>query len=227
MSLEKANQNTANKFKKLSLFLSITVVAIGFIVLVGWAQDVKFFKSLLPNWVSMKANTAYCFLLAGICLIIFNTEKPKSVMFSIAYLFSIIIIFMASTILIEYSFDLNVGIDDFFLKDSKNLTERPGRLAFESAICFLLLGISFVLSGVKRINIILIQSLCLFAGLIATTVLIGYLLNVNQFTDTETTSKMTFYSSFSFIILVLATLFLRPEEGLIKIILSKLSSKRS
>lgn len=40
----------------------------GSMALAGWAFDIAVLKSILPGWVSMKANTAVCFILIGISL---------------------------------------------------------------------------------------------------------------------------------------------------------------
>lgn len=42
--------------------------AIGISVLLGWMLDNAVLKSIHPDWVAMKANTAICFLLCGMAL---------------------------------------------------------------------------------------------------------------------------------------------------------------
>lgn len=45
-------------------------VLVGSMVLAGWAFDIAVLKSILPGWVSMKANTAFCFILTGVALLL-------------------------------------------------------------------------------------------------------------------------------------------------------------
>ena len=47
---------------------ALLAICVGGSVLIGWLFDVGFLKSLHPAWVSMKANTAVCFLLSGLAL---------------------------------------------------------------------------------------------------------------------------------------------------------------
>jgi hypothetical protein len=57
--------------RRFSQFTSGAAILVGSAVLVGWLGDVPALKSILPIWVTMKANTALAFVLAalvGLCL---------------------------------------------------------------------------------------------------------------------------------------------------------------
>ena len=55
--------------------IHITTVIGGFIILIsclvmiGWFYDISVLKSVIPGLISMKFNTAICFLLIGLCLL--------------------------------------------------------------------------------------------------------------------------------------------------------------
>ena len=51
------------------------VALLGALVLLGWALDWPLVKSLHPDWVTMKANTAFAFLLAGASLRILGADQ--------------------------------------------------------------------------------------------------------------------------------------------------------
>lgn len=48
--------------------LGMVIALSGVSVLFGWDLDLATLKSILPNAVTMKPNTAACFLLIGLCL---------------------------------------------------------------------------------------------------------------------------------------------------------------
>lgn len=47
---------------------SLFTIAVGIVVLAGWFFNTPSFKSVLPGIVSMKFNTAVCFIFSGIAL---------------------------------------------------------------------------------------------------------------------------------------------------------------
>lgn len=63
-------------FTTLSIIAGSLTVAIGLLVLIGWQFDINILKNPLHYAVSMKANTAAAFLLAGFALILVQRSRP-------------------------------------------------------------------------------------------------------------------------------------------------------
>ncbi len=63
------------KLKKRLFIISVLTVLLGFLVIVGWGFKIPTLKSVFPGYVSMKLNTAICFITAGI---IFNLYLETS-----------------------------------------------------------------------------------------------------------------------------------------------------
>jgi hypothetical protein len=53
----------------------VTAVVVGIVVLIGWWLDIPALKSIFPGLVSMKANTAFAFLLVGMSLFFLRTKE--------------------------------------------------------------------------------------------------------------------------------------------------------
>jgi PAS domain S-box-containing protein len=53
------------RFIRTSQILALLVIGLGGLVLLGWVLDIQLLKSIFPEWVTMKVNTALGFLLAG------------------------------------------------------------------------------------------------------------------------------------------------------------------
>jgi len=56
---------------------SVVLIAIGLLVLFGWALDLDALKRVAPGHVAMTPNTATCFLLAGIGLWLQSLERRR------------------------------------------------------------------------------------------------------------------------------------------------------
>lgn len=65
---EAGSDGSVRLLKTISAYIGLAVVAIGLIVIAGWAYDLAYLKSISPVYVSMKANAAICFILIGLAL---------------------------------------------------------------------------------------------------------------------------------------------------------------
>jgi cytochrome bd-type quinol oxidase subunit 2 len=65
-------------FKKMSKIASVFSIVVGAVVLFGWTLDITALKSVLPNFVTMKANTALGFVLAGLSLWLLQEGEVRS-----------------------------------------------------------------------------------------------------------------------------------------------------
>ncbi len=140
--------------KLASLAATLAVIA-GVIVLAGWAFDIAALKSVLPGWVAMKANTAVCFILIGIALWLTARQAAisspqRSTFFSrIARLGGLLAGLIGLLTLGEYIFGWNIGIDQWLFHEPNDAvgTSDPGRMAPETALCFVLLAAALWLTG--------------------------------------------------------------------------------
>ena len=130
-----------------SLTAALAVIT-GGTVLLGWALDITLMKSILPGWVSVKPNTALNFILAGIALYFssFSLMVPKPGLSTILARLARLCGWLAGLIglltLGEYAFDWNPGIDQWLFPEPDGMvgTKIQGRMAPETALCFLLLA---------------------------------------------------------------------------------------
>ncbi|PSB52703.1 PAS domain-containing sensor histidine kinase, partial [filamentous cyanobacterium Phorm 6] len=127
----------------------IAVIAIGCTVMLGWIFDLQLLKSILPGLVTMKANTAVCFILGGLSLFVqqrsHNKKTTKKHQKNYNFLIgsSFLLILISLLTLVQYSFNLDLGIDQLLFKEGYTLTSlsTPGRMAPNTAGAFLLLSL--------------------------------------------------------------------------------------
>lgn len=210
------------RFRKISIFFSIIVSLIGLLVLIGWMGDITFLKSITPDRLSLKANAAICFLLAGIVVFLVNKEKKSIAANWIIGSFSVIIFFIGTITCLEYIFNINSGLDELLFKDDSIIVENlpPGRQSIFSAFYFMFFGFCYlpVVSG--KINKFICQFLHVLSGLIALGSFMSYVLGLYVVAGIEFDFIYTIHSTFSFLLLILAVLFSEPDKGYMKMVSS-------
>ncbi len=148
-----AEQTTGAASRVTAFVASAGALAIagGGAVLVGWALDIGILKTL-PFEVSAKPNTALCFVLIGVA-IFFAARCPAAVDLRtsgvparVGHACAWVVGLIGSVTLAEYLSGWNPGIDEWLFPEPAGAvaTSHPGRMAPESALCFLLLAISLV-----------------------------------------------------------------------------------
>lgn len=138
---------------KLASWAAVLAVVTGAMVLAGWAFDIVPLKSVLPGWIDMKANTAVCFILTGIALLL--TAHPHSAIRNPQYSMFLARLCLLLSGLIglltlgEYVFGWNPGMDQWLFREPSGAvgTSDPGRMAPETALCFVLLAAALWLAG--------------------------------------------------------------------------------
>ncbi len=150
--------NSAARPTRLAAWIALLTVLLGSMVLLGWAYDIPVLKSVLPGWVSMKANAAACFIMTGVALCLLarppGAFNPRQAIFfsRLARLFIVPVGLIAALTLGEYVFGWNPGIDHWLANEAFGAvgTTHPGRMAPETALNFILLAVALWINGGAR-----------------------------------------------------------------------------
>jgi len=120
------------------LVLGIATTLLGIVVIFGWYTGNITLIQVLPQFVPMQYNTASGFVLAGsgLSLISLGRQKAARVAGFLAFAVGVLTLF-------EYVANADLGIDELFMKhDITVATSHPGRMAPNTAACFLLVGLA-------------------------------------------------------------------------------------
>jgi CHASE3 domain sensor protein len=152
-------------------------MAIGALIIVSWHARWTAILQIIPDFPAMQYNTALCFLLCGLSLILHTTKTAKS-----APLYGGLAGIFALLTLLEYSFAVDLRIDQLLFKPYfTNATSAPGRMSQLTAACFTVVGITFLLTGVKwKRRRPLMGVLVCVVGVISTGSVLGYFAGVNS-----------------------------------------------
>lgn len=183
---------------------AITTAIVGLLVLIGWQFDIEILKSPQSSTVSMKANTAFAFLLSGLALIFL--QQPAPVYKILVRICGLLIAVIGLLSLSEYLFGWNLGIDEIIFRDVANAvaTSSPGRMAPNTALNFALIGMAIIVFTFQTLrNKYIIDFAVIFSLTISILGLIGYATDLMGFagTDHAALTKMAEYTAITFIFL--------------------------
>ena len=212
--------------KHISRISGLFVIAIACLVLIGWQFDINLFKAGFRGiTATMKVNTAICFLLAGMSLIVLHRDQPTRIQYQIYRLFSGAIVVIGLLTLSEYFLGWNLRIDELFFRDIvSSATPYPGRMGVNTALNFVLMGIALLLLGKNSQRGTWLAHICSsFAAVISLLSFVGYLFEVDIATRLIVLkTAQAIHTSLTFLILYVGILAIRPKKGLMEVMTSSL-----
>ncbi len=206
-------------WKTLAAIAGLLGAAIGTLALLGWMLDIPAWKSITPDWVAMKANTATGFVLTGLGLWLKarDTTRFKPLWHALQQLLAGAVILLGLLTLLEYLAGIDLGIDQFLFSEAANAvgTLSPGRMAPASALCFVLLGTALLLNGQSSRQRSLVTTLAVL------TVLPTLASGLIRLYDTDNDyglgyiAQLAAHSVIAFLILAFGLLCSQPEHGIV------------
>ncbi|MCL1465420.1 methyl-accepting chemotaxis protein [Argonema galeatum] len=229
--------STPNLIPSLQAFsrkASIAVIAIGCIVIIGWMFNIPLFKSILPGLVTMKANTALCFIFAGAALwmwhqshgtgnnsVLHAQATPTTQNFlRWAQVCAALVLLIGLLTLIQYGLNGDFGIDQFLFKDSAKAagTSAPGRMGANTAANFVMVGCALLFLVRNYTNYRVAQIFTLGAFFVAFVGLLGYAYSVTSLYGINSYTQMALHTAITFSILCIGILCARPDRGVMQIV---------
>jgi diguanylate cyclase (GGDEF)-like protein len=212
-SISRINSN----LKAFVLGAGIFVVAISCLVLSGWALDINLFKTVFPGFPSMKANTAVCFLLAGLSLLLLqrtgtDISPHSSAIRRIAPALSLTLTTVAAITLSQYLFNWNSGLDELLFRVPKSDAALPGRMSSATAFEFILIGVTLLLLSGKNRFIAAGQLLAAISMFLSLLALLAYLFGADLLRVTPF-SSVAIHTAFTFFVLSAGALNLWADSG--------------
>lgn len=118
--------------------------AFGLVVCVGWLAGSEVLVRLNTAWPPMQFNTAVCFVLIGVAIMLEASSDNQLERFPAS-----LVTVLAGASLAQHLFGFNLGIDQLVVTDPYTSEPYvPGRMAKSTAVCFVLLGLA--MSGAWR-----------------------------------------------------------------------------
>lgn len=204
---------TTNRIDPLPVAGAVAVCVITILVISGWVLRLETLQSFLPGAIGMKLVTATGFFLASAALI--TQLSSRSTAHILSALLASILIILGGLSLVEEFFNHDFLIDRMWVRENPGATEtvHPGRMAVNTAVCFMAIGAALLLARVRsRTASLIARSLLLICGVIAVQVLIGYVFSARQLRTSATSTPMALPTAINFALLAMSVAALRKDE---------------
>ncbi len=184
---------------------------LGLVVISGWYSHQPVLIQILPQFVAMQFNTALGFVCSGLALIYIFQKNPY-----LAALSSILALLIGALTGFQYLSGIDLYIDQLFMDHYiTTKTSHPGRMAPNTALCFVISGIGMLISvtvkDFQRRNWVMsiLGSIVLGLGLIA---VFGYVFALPTAYGWMSYTRMAIHTASGFSILGIGMIFMARKD---------------
>jgi len=132
--------------KGLPAAASALAICIGVLVLAGWFFDVELLKRVIHRFVAMNPMTAFSFIVAGLALAASIRHNQTKAWRRLATTLSAIVLLIGLAKLIGIAANWHPNVDEWFFASKLAAVEHemPNRMAPNTALSFVLVGLSLL-----------------------------------------------------------------------------------
>lgn len=214
-----------NKCRLIVITISFALIIASLAVLIGWLHNIPVFTSILTSGTTTQVNTAICFLISGIGLLLSINESQGVINRTILSALSIIIFLIASMTILEYTFGFNFNIDQVIIKKSylDSGSDSHDRMRLITAVNFIFVAFAF-LQILKKSFGRTTQFLAWMIFLLGLYSLYNHVNQADLHYPIAYNTTMSIESSVLFILLSSGIFLIKPDTGIVAIILRKTTS---
>ena len=184
--------------------LAVCIVVMGGAVMTGWYIQYSPLVQINATFAPMQFNTALCFFLSGLSILLIS----RNLLPSFSKLLATIVFLISGLTFMEYLTNLGFHIDNAFVEPFiTTKTTHPGRMAPNTALCFIVLSLALVARESRYQKVIFFSaalSLMVFVMLSFT----AYGMNSDNLYGMGTFSRMAIHTTFGFLFASISMLLL-------------------
>lgn len=174
------------------LISGLIVLGIGAVVILGWYASIPQLIQLLPSFSPMQFNTALGFLLAGSSIVSLVLQRHL-----LSKITGAAVLALGVATLSEYVFFIDLAIDQFFMEHTiTTKTSHPGRMAPNTALCFIFTGFALVTGTYRRSTLVSISFIIFLLSVFA---IVGYAIKEEWFYGWGNLTRMALHTAIGFI----------------------------
>jgi diguanylate cyclase (GGDEF)-like protein/PAS domain S-box-containing protein len=200
---------------------AIGAFGVGTAVLAGWLFDVAGLRTLGPaNQAAANPTAALLFALGGVALWLaaIQREQPARAV----RVLSLVVFGISLACFVDATGGHSIGLDQLLFGEAMRTTAdgRPNRMASVTAAALALYALAMLVLERKETRVDSAQAALLANLTLAGTALLAFLYRAGWFDSVGSEMRMARPTAFALTFLSLGGLFLRPHEGLTRVVMS-------
>jgi signal transduction histidine kinase/AmiR/NasT family two-component response regulator len=216
--LSETPEQQLKQYRAVSVGLAALVFIIGGAALLGWIFDIKVLKQIHPSLVTMKANTAVCFMMVAVSVFLLQENSASITKRRIALLLATIAGIVGIITLGEHFFGWNSGLDQLLFHETVAEAGEsfPGRMGVAASLNFVLLGIAFWFLDARSTRWFRIATTSVLS-VVAITLLffLYYFYGIERVEPLARYFSIALHAVVAFLILSAAILLARPDRDIV------------
>ncbi|HEU5310796.1 MAG TPA: hypothetical protein VFV24_05010, partial [Candidatus Eisenbacteria bacterium] len=198
------------------------VFAQGAIALAGWSFGMEQLKGgAYSMGITIKANTAVALVLLGFALFLLADGRQGRLATWVGRASALIAGPLGFATLLQHIFGWDLGIDQALFSETAGeaATASPNRMGPPASLCLPLIGLSYLLmDATSRRGQLAFQVHALFALVIATIPILGYVYGVRELYGIASFTGIALPTAACLALLSLGSLFARPHVGVTRLL---------
>jgi signal transduction histidine kinase/ActR/RegA family two-component response regulator len=209
------------RYRTITIMCAVLAASIGGAALLGWIFNNELLKRVHPALVTMKANTAVCLILISASLLVLHDPATATWKRRIAQFFALLVALVGLLTLSQHLFGWNLGIDQLLFTETVAEAGQsfPGRMGVAASTIFPCLGFALLFVDARTPRWFRVSN-ALVLIVVATTVLVFlyYFYNIER-DPIGLYFTIALHTVVAFLSLCAAILFMRPDRGLVAVLL--------
>jgi PAS domain S-box-containing protein len=138
-------------FRRAGIVLALTAMALGGVVLAGWALEARIVIRLFVPGPAMPANSALVAVLAGLSIWLLRDPSAPGARKMQGVILALVVALIGGITLVEHALGWSGGIDEWLFRDGGHLVQQPhpGRPSPMAALNFVLWATAILLTGAR------------------------------------------------------------------------------
>ncbi|HEX5887531.1 MAG TPA: ATP-binding protein [Pyrinomonadaceae bacterium] len=221
-SLSQYSPQQLVRYRAISVGCALLTLSIGVVGLLGWILDNEILKRIHPALVTVKANTAVCLILTSAALLLLRDPLTTNWKRRTGQLFAILVALVGFLTLIQHLTGWNIGIDQLLFTETEAAAgpSFPGRMGVAASLNFIFFGFALMFLDARSPRWFRVSNVAVLLVVTVTVlVFLYYFYGIETHDPVARYFTIALHTVIAFFSLCAGILLMRPERGLVAIML--------